>query len=422
MSVLEALREALMQLRLQPLRTALTLFGLVWGTAAVIFLSSWGVGLQSMLEASFQRMGKNLVQIWPGRVSENFSPAVDRRWLWFTRGDVEALRRRARQSELVAGETRNYVAAAFHQRARNVELRGVELEGVAIRGVSVADGRLFTRADLSQRRRVAVLGEKARREVLGAEGRVGDWIRLDGRPFQVVGVLGRVGTQLTRDGNAIDDQVWVPITTHLAAWPNPWIDEPMVNSILLRMRDRKRMEEAKREARAILAERLGVPPLDEEAIPMFSPVEMLRTIPIEEQNITNFVIAATTILIGGVGVLSMMLDSVRERRAEIGLRLAVGALRSEVLGQLLFETGFLVALGGALGVALGVGLSRFLASPGFRSAIPPDLADLVPVPEIQGATVVAAVVLIAIAGVVSGFVPAWRAARIDPALTLRSVE
>jgi ABC-type antimicrobial peptide transport system permease subunit len=124
-AVREALLQALRLLRAHPLRSALTLFGLVWGTAAVIFLSSWGEGVRLMNEVAFQRAGKNLLQAWPGRVSESFSPAVDRRWLWYTALDVEALRERARLPELVAGEVDTYAVAAFRQRALSLEVRGV---------------------------------------------------------------------------------------------------------------------------------------------------------------------------------------------------------------------------------------------------------------------------------------------------------
>jgi ABC-type antimicrobial peptide transport system permease subunit len=245
-------------------------------------------------------------------------------------------------------------------------------------------------------------------------------VRLDGTPFRVVGVLGRVGTQLSRDGAEIDDQIWVPISTHLMLWHNPWIEDDLIRAILVRMPERRLLDATEAEVRRILAERLGVPADDREAVPIFSPVSMLRKIPIDQQNAVNFLIAATTILIGGIGVLSMMLDSVRERRTEIGVRLAVGARRSDVLLQFFLETACLVGLGGALGVALGVACSWLLASPVLRAGIPPALNDLLPVPELRAATLVVAVSILTATGLLSALVPAWRAARVDPAVTLRA--
>lgn len=419
MSPLESLREALRLLAAQPLRSLLTLFGLVWGTAAVIFLLSWGKGLQTMLDTAFQRAGKNLVQSWPGRISEDFSPAVDRRWLWYTPADVAALRARVRESDLVGAEARTHAPAAFRGRALSLEVRGVEPESQAIRDVPLASGRLITREDVEQRRRVLVVGHRTRERLLGAEGRVGSWVRLDGTPFQVVGVLGRVGTQLSRDGAEIDDQLWVPLPVHLALWPNPWIDEPMLSTIFTRAKDRKRVGEAKRELRRVLAERLGVAPDDEEAVPIFSPIEMLERLPLDQQNGLYLLIALTTLGVGGIGILALMLDSVQERRAEIGVRLALGARRRDVVLQFLWEGIALGALGGGLGVAFGTGGALFLASDAFRGGIAPALRDLVPAPELSLAVVLLAVLAMGGVAVVAGLVPAWRAARVDPAEALR---
>jgi putative ABC transport system permease protein len=419
-TLLDAIRQAILLLRAHPLRSVLTLFGLVWGTAAVIFLSGWGEGLRRMNEAAFQRAGKNMMQVYNGRVSETFSPAVDRRWLWYTVEDVEALRERARLPELVAGETRNYLPAAFSQRTLNFEVRGVEPDGIAIRGAPLAAGRFISHADVDHRRRVVVLGETARERLLGAEGGLDSLVRIDGRPFRVVGILGRVGTQLSRDGDPIDDQIWVPLTTHFLLWPNPYVQEDMLSSILLRMRDRDLLDATESEVRRILADRLGVPRDDKEAVPMFSPVSMLRRIPVDQQNAVNFLISATTNLIGGIGVLSMMLDSVRERRTEIGIRRAVGARRRDVLLQLFFETAFIVALGGAVGVLLGIAGTTLLASETLRAGIPPALNDLIPVPTLRAGTIVAAVAILGATGLFAALVPAWRAARIDPAVTLRA--
>jgi putative ABC transport system permease protein len=419
MSAREAVIQALRLLWAHPMRSALTLFGLVWGTAAVIFLMSWGRGTQTMLDEAFSRSGKNMGLVFAGKVSENFSPAVDRRYLWFTLDDVEALRARARIPELVAGESRRYVTAAFRQRGLSAESRGVEPEGVAIRGVRVASGRLINRSDVDHRRRVLVVGQAVRKKLLGAEGRIGSWVRLDGTPFQVVGILDRVGTQLSRDGDLIDEQLWVPLSTHLSLWPDPMVNENVIRMMLFRVRDRADIGEAKLEIRGILADRLRVSPGDDEAIAIWSPIEMLARLPTNQQTAVNLLIAMTTLLIGGIGILSMMLDSVRERRPEIGIRLAVGASRRDILFQFFLETFVIVLLGGLLGVALGVGGSLFLGSEALRGGLDPALRDLIPIPELSAVVMAVAVGVMGFVGVTAGLVPAWRAAQVDPAETLR---
>jgi putative ABC transport system permease protein len=356
---LEAVRQALRLLWAHKLRASLTLFGLVWGTASVIFLVGWGRGVTAMLERGFFKAGKNMGEVWAGRVSEEFTPAVDRRYLWYTIDDVEALRRRARLPEVIGAESWEMLPATYRQRAINLDIRGIDPEVMQIRGVRVAAGRGITRSDLDHRRRVVVLGDKTRRRLLGPEGRVGSWLRIAGKPFEVVGVLERVGTQLSRDRLEIDEQAWIPITTMQANWPRWWTDEFVVTKILYRMRDRHLLEETEREVRAILAERLNVPAADEEAIGVWSSVKMLNRLPLDQTTGLLFILAVATLLIGGIGVLNMIL-----------------------LGS--FE-----------------------------------LPELIPLPHLRGDIVGLALGVLISTGVASGVIPTWRASRVDPAETLR---
>jgi putative ABC transport system permease protein len=409
--IADAVQQAMRLLWAHKGRSTLTLFGLVWGTASVIFLVGWGRGVTVMLEDAFFRAGKNLGQFWAGRISEDYTPAVDRRYLWFTWDDVERVRRRARLPALVGAETQEYLPIAFRQTAANFDVRGVEPQSIEIRGAPIASGRAITQSDLDHRRRVIVLGHKARERLLGAEGGVGSWLRVAGTPFQVVGILGRVGTQLSRDGDEIDDQAWVPITTFHTHWPRWWTDDFWVQTILYRVRDRRLQEETEAEIRAILAERLGAAPDDKEAVNGWTPLRMLNELPLDQMQGMLFVLASATLVIGGVGTLNLMLDSVHERRQEIGVRQAVGARRRDILVQFFLETFTVVSLGGLLGVGLGVAGCLVLGS--F------EVPDLIPVPEIGLDVVGAAIGVMVLVGLGAGVVPAWRAARVDPAVTLR---
>lgn len=411
MSLLGILGEAWRTLAAHRGRAAMTLFGVVWGTAAVIFLTSWGSGVQTMVERGFFRSGRNLTSVWPGRVRAEFSPAVDRRYLWFTNEDLDALRRRARLPDLVAGESSAYRSLVFRERARSLDVRGVEPVVQTIRGVTIGTGRGLGPQDELHRRRVALLGVEARRRLLGAAGGVGSWIRIDGTPFRVVGLLERVGTQLSRDSSALDEQVWVPLATYQALWPASFTDETVVKNLLFRIPDRHRLADAQREVRAILAERLRVPADDDEAIGMFSSVEMLNRLHAERFTGVLFVLAVTTLGVGGIGVLTLMLDAVHERRQEIGLRLALGARPRDVLRQFFLETLVITLGGGVLGVLLGVGGCLALAS------IP--APDLLPVPELSPRIVAIALGCMTTIGLLAAVAPARRAMRVDPSLALR---
>ncbi len=312
---------------------------------------------------------------------------------------------------MIGAESWEMLPATYRQRAINLDIRGIDPEVMEIRGVRVAAGRGITRSDLDHRRRVVVLGDKTRRRLLGPEGRVGSWLRIAGKPFKVVGVLERVGTQLSRDRMEIDEQAWIPITTMQANWPRWWTDEFVVTKILYRMRDRHLLEETEREVRAILAERLGVAADDEEAIGIWSPIEMLNRLPLDQATGLLFVLAAATLLIGGIGVLNMMLDAVHERRREIGVRLAVGARRRDVVAQFFLETFTISLVGGLVGAALGIGACFLLGSL--------ELPELIPRPDLREDIVAWALGVLISTGVASGVIPAWRASRVDPAETLR---
>jgi len=408
---LESLRQAVRLLWAHKLRSLLTLFGVIWGTAAVIFLVSWGEGVRVMMEDGFFRAGRNMGEVWAGRIGEDFTPAADRRYLWFTNANVETLRRRAKLPDLVGSEYWEFLPITAGARVLTVDVRGMDPEAVAIRGVPLAAGRDFGAADLEHRRRVVVLGHKTRQRLLGPEGGVGGWVRIAGTPFQVVGLLERVGTQLSRDRMEIDEHAWVPLTTAQALWPRGWTQEPVVNKITYRMRSRLDLEAAEAEVRGILARELRVPTSDEEAVGVWSSVRSLRQLPLDETQGVMFVLAAAVLVIGGIGVLNMMLDSVHERRQEIGVRLAVGARRRDVVAQFFLETFAITTLGGLVGAALGVWGTLALAS------VP--MPDLVPVPILSHGIVVVALAVMLSVGLLAGVVPAWRAARIEPAETLR---
>jgi putative ABC transport system permease protein len=209
----------------------------------------------------------------------------------------------------------------------------------------------------------------------------------------------------------IDEHIWLPISTVQANWPEWWTDDFVVTKILYRIPDPDLLEETEAEVRAILADRIGVGRTDDEAVAIHSAIRMLRRLPIKQTQGVMFILAATTLLIGGIGILNMMLDSVYERRAEIGVRIAVGGRRRDILWQFFLETFAITSFGGLVGVLLGVGGCLGLAAL--------DFPELVPIPVLQPGIVVLAVLVMSLAGIGAGLIPAWRAARIDPALTLR---
>jgi putative ABC transport system permease protein len=202
------------------------------------------------------------------------------------------------------------------------------------------------------------------------------------------------------------------LTTLFTFGPRFGPDAEIVDAIALRVRDRRQHAALEREVRAILAERLRIAATDEEAIRMASPLDALDKLPLDQMGGLLLTLGVTTLIIGGIGVLTMMLDAVHERRQEIGVRLAVGARRRDVLVQFFLETFVITAVGGLAGLALGIAGCQALAA----LRVP----ELIPVPILRADVAALAIAVMSGVGIVAGSVPAWRAARIDPSLTLRA--
>lgn len=418
--------QALRTLRGYRLQALLTLGGIAFGTSSLILLLAWGEGVHRMLTDAVEKTGRNIIYASSGFVGETYSPLRNRRVLRLTREDVEALRERAHLPLLVSAVNPSWTVASADGRSLVVDVRATEPEGQVIQGLRVADGRLLEPGDVHHRRRVAVVGASVRRELLGLSGAVGSRLLLNGRPYRVVGVLERVGNELYPHRSSIDEQVLVPISAppgadlgerltfagQLEEVQLPDLDP--VRYIQAKARSSQAYEATRREIRAILADRLDVDVSDPEALHVRSPaIELLREIPFDALKILLFIIAAMLLVIAGIGVTNMMLESVQERTREIGTRLALGAERRDVVMQFFLETLLVSALGGAAGLSLGLGACAALAA--FETP------DLIPVPIVGLRSVVATIAVTASICVASGVAPALRASRVDPSETLRSL-
>jgi putative ABC transport system permease protein len=360
-----------------------------------------------MIENGIQKVGKNLIYIFPGRVGDDLSPAAERPVLKFDLDDAKAFRAGAFRAELASAEISWYLHCRFEATGRNVPVHGIEPQIKELRGVSLAAGRFISAEDEALERSVAIIGQTARTRMLGPRPAIGQHLSIAGRSFEIIGLLSPVGPQLSRDESLIDEQIWIPITTFRAVTGQKYIDR-----IIARPADRRYNNEVKREAHQILARRLHVSVHDQEAVFVVSLIDILVGFETMFAVLKFFmvVMATTTLFMGGVGVMNMMLVSVNERRHEIGLRLAVGARRLDVVTQFMVETLVITMFGGAVGLCFGV-LSC--------AALGLIKGDLVPRPVIVPEVIFLAIGVTTLIGVLSGCIPAYRAAKVDPAETLR---
>ncbi|MFV2071802.1 MAG: ABC transporter permease [Thermoanaerobaculales bacterium] len=399
MDLLELLRFVGGALRGQRLRSFLSALGVAIGVTAVILLTSLGEGTRDYIVSQFTQFGTSLIGINPGKVKTVGIPGVlGGTTHKLTIDDAEALRRVPGVEEVVP--------VAFGQarvegggRGRSVFIQGVGWEASNAFRLRVSQGTFLPPMDPNRRGSHAVLGTKLSRELFDEESPLGKRIRVGGYSFLVIGVMEAKGQMLGFD---LDDTVYIPVATAMDLFD---VDE--LNEIDLVATDTDVIPEVVAGVRALLMERHR----GEEDFTITTQTEMLDTFGRIIGMITIAVsgIAGVSLLVGAMGILTIMWISVHERTNEIGLLRALGVSRKTVQGLFLLESVLLAAAGGALGLAVGL----FLIVLGRAAA--PDLPLRTP-----PMAVVAALAMCLVVGVVSGVAPARRAADLDPVEALRA--
>ncbi|GAA3448550.1 ABC transporter permease [Dactylosporangium matsuzakiense] len=393
MRVAEAWRVAIDALRANRLRSILTMLGVIIGVAAVVVLVAIGTGTKNEIEQQVEGLGSNLLIVVPGEVNLGSAPSVSRMDL----SDVDAVSKivgdRSRVAVTVAsGET---VAAGNAETFASINGVIETTPNVFVR--HLARGTYLTRSDVDTNRRVAVLGWSVAHKLFGDRDAVGQQLTIAGVRFRVVGVFEQLGQSLGIDR---DNEVHVPITTAQRLLSTNRVDGIAVNA--------PNREEIRDLSTRIIAELTRRHPGTQ-----FSAVTQEQILGVlgDILGVLTGVLAAIagiSLLVGGVGVSNIMLVSVRERTKEIGLRKAVGARPRDIGVQFLLEAVLLTTIGGAIGIALGIGAALVVAA-------------LSPVPAaITWWSLALAFGVSAGVGIVFGVVPAQRAGRLDPVVALRT--
>jgi putative ABC transport system permease protein len=430
----ELLAQTWQNLTANRLRSFLTMFGVAWGVAAIVILSATGEGFQRGNQRVLEELGKNIVIIRNGRTSLQAGGQRAGRIIRLTLDDVHALRAKARLLEYVSPELMRTVNAKSRFNAGSLQMSGVWPDYLYMRTIEIEIGRPFRQLDCDEARRVVVIGFEASKQLFADRSPIGQQVFLNGIPYEVVG---RIRKKL-QDSNYTgwdDERLFIPYETMRRDFPLPFENytesslsaiiassHPWVVDDLERLFDDNTAfiqlalgadSPVEQEVREILAPRKRFKPDDTEALNFWNTA--LEAVFFKKMiaAMDSFFLSVSliTLALGGIGVMNIMLISVRERTHEIGIRKALGATERVIARQFFLEGLLLTLLAGAVGFAVGYGLCS--------------VVNLAPMPErfagmvVTWPTVVLAMATLALVGVVASTYPARRAAVLPPVEALR---
>jgi putative ABC transport system permease protein len=402
-TVLDSLRAAIAALGANPLRSVLTTLGIIIGVAAVIVMVAIGSGARSRVDGVIQSLGSNLIQVLPGARSFSGVRAASN---LITERDVPAIRAGAPDAMLIAPYVRGTAQIIAGNQNWPTTAFGVTDEFFAAREWAIGTGRLFEPTEM-RGGKVVVLGATVAREMFPDGSAIGSIVRVNRVPFTVIGVLAAKGQ--TPFGQDQDDAAFLPLDTARQRLFGRFASRPdMVDGITVKGRSSETLARLEADLHEVLSARH--PPTDAGEGYNIRNLGQLLEAQASTSRVLALLLAAVasiSLVVGGIGIMNIMLVSVTERTREIGLRMAVGARRRDILSQFLVESVVLAFAGGLIGAALGIGASVAIA----RAADWPVL--------VEPSAVALACGFAAAVGVFFGYYPARKASRLDPIEALR---
>jgi putative ABC transport system permease protein len=397
---LNTLLLALRSIRRNLMRSFLTVLGIVIGVSAVITMVTLGNGATQAIQSQIAGLGTNLLQVRPG---QRMGPGGGGGGPAFEVADAEAIASQIGGVAVVAPESRTGATLVANGRNWSSLVTGSTNEWLKVGNWTVASGREFSSDEQRAGAAVCLIGETVRRELFGNREALGEALRVRQISCEIIGVLGSKGQGAF--GNDQDDMVLVPIKT----LQRRLTGNTRVNTLLVSMTEGSDAERVKSSLGQLMRERRKLASGDEDNFNVLDTKQLGETLSGTTRILTTLLgaVAAVSLLVGGIGIMNIMLVSVTERTKEIGLRLAIGALEREVLMQFLIEAVVLAAIGGLIGIVLATGASIGLSA-------------LMDVPYVFNPGVnLLSFLFSAGIGVVFGYFPARRAARLDPIEALR---
>ncbi len=398
----ETFRLAVQAIFRNTMRSVLTVLGIVIGVAAVIAMLTLGQGSSSQVTADIEKLGTNVLMLMPGGGGQR-GPGSSTVAKAFTLKDVDAIIDQIGSVETAAPYAQSITTVVYGAKSTSTSIVGTDNRYLEVVDWPIVMGRSFLASEEQSGKSVCILGETVRQNLFGNTSPIGEMIRLNSLSCEVVGLLEAKGA--SSFGTDQDDVISLPMKT----FQRRIMGNSDVSMIFISVLDGQSTERAMVEIEALMRERRRISEGEDDD---FSIMDM-KQIASMLTGITNILtgllsaVAAVSLLVGGIGIMNIMLVSVTERTREIGIRLAVGAQANQVLMQFLVEAIVLSMIGGLVGIVLGLALAAVGAN---LMAIPFEPNSIV----VAGAFLFSAAV-----GVVFGYFPARRAAKLDPIEALR---
>ena len=408
MSWQATLRIALNALRINMLRSGLTMLGIIIGVAAVITMIAVGSGAQARVQSQIKSLGSNLIMILPGSTTASGVRLGAGANQNLTEDDATAIAREIPQVQVAAPSTRNGAQLVAGSSNWSTQVYGVTSDYFEAREWSLDSGRLFEAAELNGSGKVVILGATTAEKLFGNIDPIDQVVRIKNVPFTVIGLLARKGQSMM--GQDQDDVAMVPLSTaRNRLFGNTQGKLRRVGSIQVKIHQGANMQDAEEGMRELLRQRLRAAPGQDDPFTIRNMTEILQAQQESSRVMTVLLaaVASVSLLVGGIGIMNIMLVSVTERTREIGLRMAVGARAKDILTQFLVESTTLSLIGGFIGILLGIGGSFLVAQ---LAGWPTQLSV---------ESIVLAVGFSAAIGIFFGFYPAKKASRLLPIQALR---
>ncbi len=396
-------------IRSQKMRTALTVFGILWGTASVVLLLAFGKGIHARQQKAVRGMGEYIVIMWPGRTSKPFEGLPKNRQIRFREDEARLMKANVQGIGEVSPEYgRSDVKVRVGKMEKLIRIVGCWPEYGIMRNIIPQEGsRWINDQDLENKRRVIFIGPELKQDLFGEDEAVGRIILVNGVPFTVIGVMIPKNQDSSYQGRDVR-MAFIPTSTFRAMYGVEY-----VNNMVFRASDPKNTENVKNGVYRVLGAKLNFDKDDREALAMWDTTENEKFFGAFFIAFRSFlgVIGAFTLIVGGISISNIMNVVVEERTKEIGIKMALGAKPRFIMSQFVFETLFLTGIGGVLGFAFAATVVALV--PSFN------VEDYIGVPEISASVAITTILVLGLIGLIAGYFPARRAARCNPIEALR---